>query len=120
MADESQPARRPAARKKKKARKTSGGARAMADATAVERPVKTVERPRTTKYIVTVDNVTGLILKVDPFAEGTTKRQAERTAKVEPASMAETVATPPEDPTGIGQAYYRGIADYYNTLMTIK
>jgi hypothetical protein len=119
MADESQPGRRRAAKKKATARKTPAPKRAMADATATDRPPKTVAGPRTTKYLVTVDNVTGLMLKVDKVTEAAGKSPAKTTA-VDPSSLSSALAAPSADPTAIVQAYYRGIADYFNTLMTIK
>jgi hypothetical protein len=92
----------------------------MSDATATERPAKTVAGPRTTKYIVTVDNMTGLMLKVDKVTEAAGKKSAATTTAVDPSNLSSTFAAPPADPTAIVQAYYRGIADYFNTLMTIK
>ena len=120
MADESQPARRSAAKRKAKARKTPATKRSMADAAATERPAKTVERPRTTKYIVTVDNVTGMMLKVENFDEKPGTARSAKPTEAQSSSMDAPAAAPTADPTAMVQAYYRGIADYFNTLMTIK
>ena len=119
MADQSQPGRRTAAKKKAK-RRTSAGQHTIADATATERPAKTVAAPRTTKYVVTVDNVTGLMLKIDKVTEGAGQESDVATTPVDPANLSSAFAAPTADPTAIVQAYYRGIADYLNTLITIK
>jgi hypothetical protein len=120
MADESQPGRGPAREKKASARGTPGSGRAMSDAAATEKPAKTVPGPRTTKYIVTVDNITGLALKVDKITEAAGKDSAAMTTTIQPANMSATFASPAADPSAIVQAYYRGIADYFNALMTTK
>jgi hypothetical protein len=116
----SQPAGEPAREKKEPAREVPAKERVMSDASATEKPAKTVPGSRTTKYVVTVDNITGLVLKVEKITQAGTKESAPMTTTVDPASVAATFVAPSSDPSAIVQAYYRGIADYVNALTTIK
>ena len=106
--------------KRESTREGAGARRAMSDASATEKPAKTTPAARTTRYVVTVDNVTGLILKVEKLNETAAKEAAAMTTPVDPASLATTFSAPPPDPAAVVQAYYRGIADYLNALMTVK
>src|SRR5262245_18392471 len=114
------------ARRKTPARRAAS--QAMSDVSVIEKPVKTVQGSRTTKYVVTVDNITGLILKVDKIAEAAKEKKAAKpiketpamTTAVDPASVTATLAAQPADPAAIVEAYYRGIADYVNALAMIK
>ena len=92
----------------------------MSDSSATEKPPKSVPAPRSTKYIVTLDNTTGLVLKVEKINEEAGTDQPATTTVVDPASLSTTFTAAAADPTAIAQAYYRGVADYLNALMTIK
>ena len=104
-----------------KEKKEPGGPRRMSsDASAVEKPPRSAPGSRTTKYIVTVDNMTGLPLKVEKITEASVAGGEATTSTVSPASLATPFAAGTPDPSALVQAYYRGIADYLNAITSIK
>ena len=115
-----------AKRTAKKGRKTKGASRTT-DLSATELPPRTAPTPRTTQYLVTMDNATGLALKIEKQEAKGAKRElgsaefgkvaaATSAALATPASLAGTT----NDPTAIVQAYYKGIADYLNAIAGLQ
>jgi len=121
MADEASVEAPPPEGRRATDRKRAQAAAAPVDATATEKPVKAGVAPPTTKYIVTVDNVTGLPLKIEKLTEEKDKQEGKpASTSATPAAMTTTtVAAPAPDPTAIVQAYYKGIADYLNAIKSV-
>jgi hypothetical protein len=90
-----------------------------ADASATERPPKSTAASRTSRFVVTVDNTTGLALKIEKLTEGK-GAVAQAAAATTPVTLATPLAAGAPDPNAIVQAYYRGIADYVNAIMGIN
>jgi hypothetical protein len=95
--------------------------RAAADTTATEKPAKAAPAARTSQYIVTIDNATGIPLKIEKLQKPGERRElgAAEFARVA-ATAGAAASAPAEDPTAILQAYYKGIADYLNAVVGLK
>lgn len=106
---------------------------------ATERPVFSAPAPRTSEYVVTVDNQTRLPIKVEKIDPKTGKRRelskeeyagiypagrppgaprpAEAKRPASAASFSATASTPtPAEYTALVEAYYRGVADYIKAI----
>jgi hypothetical protein len=88
-----------------------------------EKPVP--PRAGITQYVVSVDDATGSILKVEKLDSKTGARRALSSGEFERAASASTgggsfaaVATTAPDPYGAAalEAYYRGVMDYFKAL----
>ncbi len=89
-----------------------------------EKPVPSVPAKKTSQYVVTVDNETGLAVKIEKLDEGTGEHKElskeEYTAVFAYASLAApyyagySAYAPTYSPesASVVQAYYRGVADY--------
>lgn len=106
-------------------------------APATERPVFAAPAPRTSEYVVTVDNQTRLAIKIEKVDPKTGKRRelskdeyagiypagrppgaarsAETNRPARAAAFSTTTPTPAEY-TALVEAYYRGVADYIKAI----
>lgn len=123
----------------------NGGAKAKAEAdveagapesepSVTEKPAMMGPPPRTTEYVVTVDNRSGIPVKIEKLDEKTAARtelsEAEyaammlggrpRTAAFGSAAPGPFLATAPPPAAPVNQAlvdaYYRGVADYIKAI----
>jgi hypothetical protein len=139
MAEETQsdkPAAKKASKKSRPRKKTADApapSKAKVEALATEAPVPSAPRKKTSQYVVTVDNQTGLPVKIEKLDEATgkrkelTKQEYEQslayaglsTASVfgglEGSAQASSAST-----DDMVQAYYQGVADYINALTSNK
>ena len=85
---------------------------------ATEKPVLMGSQPTTTEYIVTVDNASGLPVKIEKLDDAG-KRQELSTAeyaRVYGADPAQAAAFSTADATSAIEAYYRGVVDYLTVI----
>lgn len=96
------------------------------EALPTERPVPSAPEKKTSEYVVTVDNQTGMPVKIEKLDEGTGRRE-ELTAEEYGQAMAyaslsyapfygNQVPTSAAEADTLMQAYYQGVADYLNAL----
>ena len=101
---------------------------------ATEKPVPSVPAKKTSQYVVTVDNTTGVAVKVEKLDEDTGERK--ELTKSEYAQLqggvslaaspfntgfsGSAAAVSPVESSAVIQAYYRGIADYLNALASLS
>lgn len=119
--------------------KKSGAAGSDTDTRrATDKPVLSKAQPRTSQYLVTVDNRTGIALKIEKFNEQTSEKTELTTAEYaliypyggprpgttstapgtmsSPSHATSGTTTNPSDTTALSDAYYRGVADYFKAL----
>ena len=139
MAEEKQPekaAKRSASKRRAAAKKkAASAASARMEALPTEQPVPGPPPKKTTEYVVTVDNQTGMPVKIEKLDEDTGKRKelsAEEYAQAMLySSLSQTpyyagvaAAAPPpasaSDTDALVQAYYQGVADYINALTSSR
>jgi len=113
---------------------TSSKARMMAEDTpepsktpATEKPVKLTPPERTSQYVVTVDNTTGIPTKIEKLDSSTGERKelsqaeylqlgAAYTNPVAAMSGVPGYLGAPSASEGLNSAYYKGVLDYLNAL----
>ena len=101
---------------------------------ATEKPVPSVPVKKTSQYVITVDNTTGLAVKIEKLDEDTGERtELTKSEYAQAQSGASLAAAPfyagyggsapavsPMESSALIQAYYRGIADYLNALTSLS
>lgn len=135
MAEETQTesaAKKPRAAKKsraskKKSRPSTRSYSKEAQALATEQPVPSAPQKKTSQYVVTVDNQTGLPVKIEKL-EHTGKRKELTKEEYGQALAYSGLSSPfsagsedyasasPEELDSLTQAYYQGVTDYINAL----
>ena len=123
-AKKSSKAKRPAKKKAaaKGAAKATSAKRAESQAMATERPAPVTPQKKTTQYVVTVDNQTGMTLKIERLDEDSGKRKELSKEEYGQATAyagllaGQDVSASAGDAEALVQAYYRGMADYLNAL----
>ncbi len=121
-AKKSSKAKRPAKKKPtaKAAAKATPTKRAESRAMATERPARVTPEKRTSQYVVTVDNQTGMTVKIERLDEATGRRKELSTEEygqaMAYAGAGQDVSASAGDADALVQAYYRGLADYFNAL----
>ena len=129
-AKKSSKAKRPAKKKAaaKGAAKATSAKRAESRAMATERPAPVTPQKKTSQYVLTVDNQTGMTLKIERIDEDTGKRKELSKEEYGQAMAYAGLSSSPQlagrqdvsasggDAEALVQAYYRGMADYLNAL----
>jgi hypothetical protein len=98
-------------------------------ALATEQPVPSAPQEKTSQYVVTVDNKTGLLVKIEKLDEVTNERKELSQEEYERAGMSANLSSSPSEagfePNALPPsaesdpllaAYYQGVADYFNAL----
>lgn len=89
-------------------------------AMATEQPAPVTPQKKTSQYVVTIDNQTGIAVKIERLDEATGGRKElskeEYGQAMAHAGAGQNMSASEGDAEALVQAYYRGIADYFNAL----